>query len=97
MNVVHVIHIDIDCLQVNDCDDLKVGWALYLAPSILNHSCVPNAEAEFKGKQYLQLLPIKMTSSSVCFCKTYFMILKKNFIENLRNNLNLSEILLAKT
>ena len=79
MNVVHVIHIDIDCLQVNDCDDLKVGWALYLAPSILNHSCVPNAEAEFKGKQYLQLLPIKMTFASVCFCKTYFMILKKEF------------------
>ena len=31
-------------------DDDKLGWALYLAPSILDHSCVPSAEVTFSGK-----------------------------------------------
>jgi len=43
----------INSFEVNDLEDDKVGWALYLAPSILNHSCVPNAEAEFKGKNII--------------------------------------------
>jgi hypothetical protein len=34
-------------MQVTDRVGEKVGWALYLAPSILDHSCVPNAEADF--------------------------------------------------
>ncbi len=38
---------------MTDVDDFAVGWGLYLAPSILNHSCVPNAEANFEGNYRL--------------------------------------------
>ena len=34
-------------------DDEKVGWALYLGPSILDHSCVPTAEVDFSGKRII--------------------------------------------
>ena len=39
----------INSFEMTDVDDFAVGWGLYLAPSILNHSCVPNAEANFEG------------------------------------------------
>jgi len=53
----------INSFEVNDKQDDKVGWALYLAPSILNHSCVPNAEAEFTGKEIIVRMKVNLQSN----------------------------------
>jgi len=41
----------INSFEVSGDDDEKLGWALYLAPSIMDHSCVPSAEVVFHGKR----------------------------------------------
>ena len=43
----------INSFEVSSEDDVKVGWALYLGPSILDHSCVPTAEVDFDGKKII--------------------------------------------
>ena len=43
----------INSFEVSGEDDEKVGWALYLGPSILDHSCVPTAEVDFSGKRII--------------------------------------------
>ena len=43
----------INSFEVSGADDEKVGYALYLGPSILDHSCVPSAEVDFSGKRII--------------------------------------------
>ena len=43
----------INSFEISGDYDEKLGWALYLGPSILDHSCVPSAEVDFKGKNIL--------------------------------------------
>ena len=43
----------INSVEVAGDDDEKVGWALYLGPSILDHSCLPSAAVSFRGKRML--------------------------------------------
>ena len=50
----------INSFEVSGEDDEKLGWALYLAPSILDHSCVPSAEVDFTGKNILIKSKVKM-------------------------------------
>ena len=53
-------------------DDDKLGWALYLAPSILDHSCVPSAEVTFSGKNIqvisrVTMRPKDLSKNSISF------------------------------
>ena len=50
----------INSFEVSGDDDEKVGWALYLGPSILDHSCVPSAEVDFCGKRILVKSKVNM-------------------------------------
>ena len=51
----------INSFEISGDDDEKLGWALYLGPSILDHSCVPTAEVEFSGKKILVKSKINLT------------------------------------
>jgi hypothetical protein len=55
----------INSFEMTDVDDFAVGWGLYLAPSILNHSCVPNAEANFEGKEIVIRLTVNIENSEL--------------------------------
>ncbi|XP_023344399.1 histone-lysine N-methyltransferase SMYD3 [Eurytemora carolleeae] len=55
----------INSFEINDEEDDKAGWGLYLAPSLLNHSCVPNAEAEFSGKQIIIRVNVNIHSAAL--------------------------------
>ena len=53
-------------------DEDKLGWALYLAPSILDHSCVPSAEVYFQGKKIIiksrvTMRPKDLSRNSISF------------------------------
>ena len=50
----------INSFEVSGDDEEKVGWALYLGPSILDHSCVPSAEVDFCGKRILVKSKVNM-------------------------------------
>ena len=51
----------INSFEISGDDDQKLGWALYLGPSILDHSCVPTAEVEFCGKRIVVKSKINQT------------------------------------
>merc|ERR1711894_22716 len=36
-----------------------IGWAIYLLPSIIDHSCEPNAMVAFQGGKNITVLSIK--------------------------------------
>ena len=50
----------INSFEISDEDDDRLGWALYLAPSILDHSCVPSAEVTFRGKNIVVKSKVNM-------------------------------------
>ena len=50
----------INSFEVSNDEDEKVGYALYLGPSILDHSCVPNAEVDFSGKRIIVKCKVNM-------------------------------------
>ena len=51
----------INSFEVSNENEEKVGWALYLGPSILDHSCVPSAEVDFSGKRIIVKSKVNMT------------------------------------
>ena len=62
----------INSFEISGDYDEKLGWALYLGPSILDHSCVPSAEVDFKGKNILiksrvTMRPKDLSKNSICF------------------------------
>ena len=62
----------INSFEVSGEYDEKLGWALYIGPSILDHSCVPSAEVDFKGKNIIikskvTMRPKDLAKNSICF------------------------------
>jgi len=59
----------INSFEVSGEEDEKLGWALYLGPSIMDHSCVPNAEVNFRGKKII--VKSKVTSTHIDLRKIF--------------------------
>ena len=62
----------INSFEISGQYDEKLGWALYIAPSILDHSCVPSAEVDFQGKNIIIKSRVRMrardlSKNSICF------------------------------
>ena len=62
----------INSFEISGQDDEKLGWALYIGPSILDHSCVPSAEVDFRGKNItiksrVTMRPTDLSKNSICF------------------------------
>ena len=62
----------INSFEISGQYDEKLGWALYIGPSILDHSCVPSAEVDFKGKDIIiksrvRMRPRELSRNTICF------------------------------
>ena len=62
----------INTFQIGGQYDDNLGWGLYIAPSVLDHSCVPSAEVDFRGKNILiksrvTMRPKDLSKNSICF------------------------------
>ena len=62
----------INSFEISGQYDEKLGWALYIGPSILDHSCVPSAEVDFKGKDIIiksrvTMRPRELSRNTICF------------------------------
>ena len=42
-------------------NEARLGWALYLGPSILDHSCSPTAEVEWRGNRLVVRSRLNLT------------------------------------
>ena len=71
----------INSFEISDEDDDRLGWALYLAPSILDHSCVPSAEVNFRGKNIVVKSKVTMRPKDLSKMTVSFIDRTKPFSE----------------